>query len=214
MYNNWLVVLLQILTLAIQGYLVYLTRRKLGVEIFRDVTQKLKLSIRPRIADNEEEIEIVNEGNLVINKCKIMFNVSIEHGGELDSPTSSWVIERNEVTNPKDKVVVRLHERLSELLTKKKLLLIHTPEIPTGERDMYGEYIMAEVRVKHILKEFTIHLSIKATCTIYKEQVSMNRKFDLHYLFSPELFKVPPKDFEYEDNYSIEVKEVMGEWVE
>ena len=209
---EWLVViLLQIITVAFQGYLLYIAKKKFGVEKYKDIIQKLKLSIRPRALLRQDEIiEVANEGDLVINKTRVDINLAISHNGKTEK-SMLMRYGRKMVLNPADKVIIPLHEKLQELLEKLKLINIMSVEKPTGYKDMMEEMEFYEDKVKQLRKPFVIDLSIKAQCTIYKEKIDTLRKFRLLYAFFPEWYQ-NPEGFQYIENYKVEVQEIMGEW--
>ena len=209
---EWLIViLLQIITVAFQGYLLYIAKEKFGVEKYKDIIQKLKLSIRPRALLRQDEIiEVANEGDLVINKTRVDINLAISHNGKTEK-SMLMRYGRKMVLNPADKVIIPLHEKLQELLEKLKLINIMSVEKPTGYKDMMEEMEFYEDKVKQLRKPFVIDLSIKAQCTIYKEKIDTLRKFRLLYAFLPEWYQ-DPEGFRYVENYKVEVQEIMGEW--
>ena len=209
---EWLIViLLQIITVAFQGYLLYIAKEKFGVEKYKDIIQKLKLSIRPRALPRQDEIiEVANDGDLVINKTIVDINLAISHN-EKTEKSMLMRYGRRMVLNPVDKVIIPLHEKLQELLEKLKLINIMSVEKPTGYKNMMGEMEFYEDKVKQLRKPFVIDLSIKAQCTIYKEKIDTLRKFRLLYAFLPEWYQ-DPEGFRYVENYKVEVQEIMGEW--
>lgn len=209
-FEWFVVILLQIITVAFQGYLLYITKEKFGVEKYKDIIQKLKLSIRPRALPRQDEIiEVANEGDLVINKTIVDINLAISHNGKTEKSILRY--GRKMVLNPANKVIIPLHEKLQELLEKSKLINIMSVEKPTGYTNMMGEMEFYEDKVKQLRKPFVIDLSIKAQCTIYKEKIDTLRKFRLLYGFLPEWYQ-NPTGFQYSENYKVEVQEIMGEW--
>lgn len=205
---EYLIFILQIITLA---FTIYMWSKRFGVEKFKEIVQKHNLLIKPRVGkDLREFIELVNNGAVTINETKVIIDIVINQKGKTETlPPLEYEIGN---LNPKDKVDVPLFSKLTKPLEDKKLLSISSIPVPTGEKDEFsGEDVLTDLEINHILKQFSIKLSIEARCKIYSEKVSTKKDFELRYIFLP-LVGVEP--YEFEDNYEIEVNEIKGQWKE
>lgn len=198
----------------IQAYFAYrINEGKLKIEKYVGISEKAGLAVKPKTQDHENEIIVLsNTGIAPIDEIEAKLDITVSHKNSPDIPLHlEW--ERKTVLNPKEDAVIPLYEKLDQVLEENKLIRTRTVEFPTRERDIIsGEYILARDMVKDLYKSFSATVDIEVKSKIYDSTKTIKKRFRFDYNWKPEVGRTPPDEFEYVEDFTIQITELMGKW--
>lgn len=206
-----LLAITQVVLVIIQAYLAYrINEGRLKIEKYVGISEKVGLAVKPKTQPNEV-IVLTNSGINPIDEIEAKFDIVISHKDSPDMPLHlEWECET--VLNPKENAVIFLYQKLDGVLEENKLVTSRTVATPTGDIDPFsGEYIYDEYVVRDLHKPFSITVNIEVKSKIYDSTKTIKKRFRFDYDWHPE-FGVMPEQFQYEENFTIHISELMGKW--
>lgn len=213
-FQQNLLFLIQMIVLVVQIYLTYrIDRGRLKIEKYIGISEKASLTIEPTTREHCREVVVLsNAGIAPIDEIDAKIDLTVSRKKTADIVLRfDW--ECKTVLNPKEKATISLYEKLDPILEENGLITTRTEEFPSGETDIEtGEHIMYEDIVRDLRKLFTVSISIEIKTKIYDMTRTINKKYRLDYDWLPEVYEEQPKDFQYEENFTIKATQLMGKW--
>lgn len=190
-------------------------RTRLAMEKFVGFSEKENFTVTIVTQEHcKQTIEITNSGVVPIDETQVKIGLIVSRKSVPDiSLNIEW--ESKEVLNSREKAIIPLYEKLDPLLDRNKLVTERSVSMPTGEVDeQTGEYTDYTETVRDLHKLFTVEINLAIKTKSYDVTRNINKKFRLSYDWLPEVYSIPPQDFQYEDNFSVQVTDVRGKWNE
>lgn len=211
---NTLTFILSVLNLsilALASFLAYRFRKeRLEIEKLTKYSKTAQISVEPSVSVGRESIEVINDGDVPIEKFDADIKARISNG---DEETAQRTFSRETTLEPRKEAFINLHGWLKDFLKDNNYISIHAEEIPI--RPDLTETVITGI---HIVNPFSLLLDIKIEFSaIYGEPKTIRKKFNLFYQFNetfrdlePELRSDPR--LQYQDNFEIRSREIQGEW--
>ena len=208
---------IQIIVTAFMAYLAYrINKGQSKIEKHIEVSEKAGLILKwlgTSGVTGDEVIELSNSGSIPIDEFEAKFDIKIS-AKKLNDISLKHEWECKSVLNSKESAVINLSEKLFPVYEKNKLMIKRFFDYPSSEKDWYGEYIMVEGSVKHLIKLFSVTVNIEVKSKVYNVTRTIKKKYRLDYDFKEEIYSEPPNDFQYDDNYTIAINSLTGHWKE
>ena len=161
-----------------------------------------------------EIVKITNKGKFPIEQAHANILFSAKKDKKIIK-RGNVTFKRDITLQPEDCFQIPLHVKLEKPLVKSKLITIYEEEIPSGEKDAFGELIFRRISVKHILHEFDLNIQATLDYKVFKEDMSIKKEFVLQYRFYPEFLEPFGEDkFRSSKNYTIYSYEKSGTWLD
>lgn len=213
-FQQNLFALIQVVVGIILAYLAYrINKGRLKIEKYVGISEKAGLTVKPKTQHHEKEtIVLSNTGIAPIDEIEAKLDITISHKNSKDIPLHlEWECES--VLNPKEDAVIPLYQKLDPVLEENKLIITRTVEFSTEEIDIIsGEYILAKDIVRDLHKSFSATVNIEVKSQIYDSIKTIKKRFRFDYDWKPEVGRMPPDQFEYKENFTIQIAELMGKW--
>lgn len=213
-FQQNLFTLIQVAVGIILAYLAYrINKGRLKIEKYVGISEKAVLTVKPKTQYHKKEIlALTNNGIIPIDEIQAKLDITISHKDSPDIPLHlEW--ECKTVLNSKEDAVIPVYEKLDQILEENKLITTRTVLFPTEERDVLtGEYVFGEDIVRDLHKSFSVTVNIEVKSKIYDSTRTIKKRFRFDYDWKPEFYAMPPEQFEYEENFAIQITELMGKW--
>jgi len=206
--------LLEVALVIVTAYFAYrINKGRLKIEKLVGISEKANLAVKPKTQYHKKEIIVLsNVGTVPIDEIETSLDILISRKNSSDIQLKlEW--ERRTILNSGEEAVISLHEKLDPVLEENGLINAREVEVPSGQKDDLGEYIMVEDLVRDLSKPFSAIIDIDTKSKIYDSERTIKKKFRFDYDWKPEIYESgAPPDFQFEENFTIQMTELMGKW--